>query len=98
MDTICQELGIPRKQIKDTKRLGRFIVIVHKAWLKCLVKENILTKFPAHPGFDEWPSNAESIGQDWTLTYFTVCNAITGAQFDLSIIFVHIFFSFSFFH
>lgn len=71
MDVICQELGIPRKQIKETKRLGRFIVIVHKAWLKGLVKENILTKFPTHPGFDEWP-NVESIGRDWTLTYFTV--------------------------
>lgn len=75
MDVICQELGIPWKQIKQTKRLGRFIVIVHKAWLKCLVKENVLSKFPFHPGFDEWPSNADMKNrefEDWTLTYFNV--------------------------
>lgn len=88
MDVICQELGIPRKQIKETKRLNRFIVIVHKAWLKCLVKENILTKFPTHPGFDEWPSNAESIGHEWTLTYFTVCITLITYEF---IIFIQIF-------
>lgn len=77
MDVICQELGIPRKQIKDTKRLGRFIVIVHKSWLKCLVKDNLISKFPVHPGFDEWPSTKESIGRDWTLTYFTVYQKFT---------------------
>lgn len=76
MDVICQELGIPRKQIKETKRLGRFIVIVHKSWLKCLVKESILSKFHIHPGFDEWPNNADSLGPDWTLTYFTVIKFI----------------------
>lgn len=75
MDVICQELSIPRKQIKETKRPGRFIVIVHKSWLKSLVKENILAKFPTHPGFDEWPSSADSIGREWTLTYFTVMSS-----------------------
>lgn len=72
MDVICQELGIPRKQIKETKRLDRFIVIVYKSWLKCLIQDNNFTKFPIHPDFDEWPNNGESIGQDWSLSYFTV--------------------------
>lgn len=72
MDVICQELGIPRKQIKETKRSGRFIVIVHRSWLKSLVKENVLTAFQVHPGFDEWPSSADSVGREWSLTYFTV--------------------------
>lgn len=72
MDVICQELGIPRKQIKETKRLDRFIVIVHKSWLKCLVQDSNFTKFRIHPGFDEWPNNEESIGQDWSMSYFTV--------------------------
>lgn len=72
MDTICQELGIPRKQIKQTKRPDRFIVIVHKSWLKSLVQDNILSKFPVHHGFNEWPNNEESVGPDWSLTYITV--------------------------
>lgn len=72
METICQELGIPRKQIKETKRSDRFIVIVHKSWLKCLSQQNSVAKFPIHPGFDEWPNNEENIKQDWSLTYFTV--------------------------
>lgn len=72
MDTLCQELGIPRKQIKGTKRLNRFIVVVHKNWLKSLVQENNVSKFPTHPGFEEWPNNEESMGEDWSLAYFTV--------------------------
>lgn len=71
MDALCQELGIPRKQIKETKRSDRFIVITHKSWLKSLVQQNCVCTFQNHPGFDEWPSNDE-IGQDWSLTYFTV--------------------------
>lgn len=72
MDSISQELGIPRKQIKDSKRPDRYIVVTHRAWLRCLLQDNSLTKFPVHPGFDEWPINEESIGRDWCLTYFTV--------------------------
>lgn len=71
MDTLCQELGIPRKQIKETKHPNRFIIVANKNWLKCMVQENIVSKFPAHPGFEEWPNN-ESIGQDWSLAYFMV--------------------------
>lgn len=71
MEALCQELGIPRKQIKETKRPDRYIVIVHKSWLKCLVQQKCVNSFRVHPGFDEWPTNDE-IGQDWSLTFFTV--------------------------
>lgn len=74
MDVICQELGIPHKQIKETKRPNRFIVVSHKAWLRCLIQENCLTKIPIHPGpLDEWPNNESQIDEpDWSLTYFMV--------------------------
>lgn len=72
METICQEIGVPRKQIKETKRADRFKVIVHRAWLLCLVKEKCVAKFPCHPGFDEWPTSEDGCGRDWTLTYFAV--------------------------
>lgn len=72
METICQELGIPKKQIKETKRSDRYIVVAHKSWLKCLSQHNSVAKFPVHPGFDEWPTNEDNIKQDWSLSYFTV--------------------------
>lgn len=71
MDALCQELSIPKKQIKETKRSDRFLVIVHKTWQKNLVQQNCVNTFQVHPGFDEWP-NKDEIGQDWSLTYFTV--------------------------
>lgn len=71
MEAICRELGIPRNQIKETKCSNRFLVIVHKSWLKCLLQQSSVSKFPSHPGFDEWPTS-EEIGEDWTLAYFTV--------------------------
>lgn len=72
MEVLCQELAIPRKQIKETKRPNRFIVVAHKSWLKNLVQGNTVSKFPSHPGFDEWPTNEAGIGQDWSLVYITV--------------------------
>lgn len=72
MESICQEIGVPRKQIKKTKRSDRFIVIVHRAWLSCLVQEKCVAKFPSHPGFDEWPTTDDGCGRDWTRTYFVV--------------------------
>lgn len=76
MDSVWQELTIPRKQIRETKRRDRFIVITHRSWLKSLLQKNVVSKFPVHPGFEEWPINEESIGQDWSLAYFNVIYTI----------------------
>lgn len=72
MDALFQELGIPRKQIKETKSSNRFIVVAHKKWLKCLLQEKNVSKFFSHPGFDEWPNNEKSLGQDWSMVYIMV--------------------------
>lgn len=72
MDSICQEIGIPKKQIKETKKPDRFVAIVNKSWLKCLVQQKRLAKFPIHNGFDEWPASENSLGHAWTLAYITV--------------------------
>lgn len=82
MEALCQELGIPRKQIKETKYSDRYIVIVHKSWLQCLITQNSVSPFHIHPGFDEWP-NSDEIGQDWALTYFTVNSFIFRPQYNL---------------
>lgn len=82
MEALCQELGIPRKQIKETKHPDRYIVIAHKSWLQCLITKNSVSPFHVHPGFDEWP-NSEEIGQDWSLTYFMVNLFVYRPQFNL---------------
>lgn len=82
MEALCQELGIPRKQIKETKHSDRYIVIAHKSWLQCLITQNSVSPFHVHPGFDEWP-NSEEIGQDYRLTYFMVNSFIFPPQFNL---------------
>lgn len=72
MDTIYQEIGVPRKQIRETQRSDRFIVITNRSWIKCLIQQKQIAKFPCHPGFDEWPTKNDDLGNDWCLTYFVV--------------------------
>lgn len=91
MESICQEIGVARKQIKETKRSDRFIVIVHRAWLSCLVQEKCVAKFPCHPGFDEWPTSDGGCGRDWTMTYFVV-SSFESIQFQLFDLLILLFF------
>lgn len=72
MESLCQELGVPRKQIRETIKSDRFVVIVHKSWMKCLMEQKRVAKFPIHPGFDEWPACKDGLGNGWQLTYITV--------------------------
>lgn len=77
MDSLNQDLGIPRKQVRETKKPHRFIVICHKSWLKCLMQQKRVGKFPIHSGFDEWPASEKTLGHAWTMAYFAV------SRFDL---------------
>lgn len=72
MEALIQELGIPRKHIRETNKPDRFVVIVHKSWLKYLIEQKRVAKFPVHLGFDEWPAVDDGLGHSWKLIYFTV--------------------------
>lgn len=73
MDLICQELGIPKKQIKETSNRDRFIVVVKKSWLKNIVQTGKIGEFVTHPaGFDEWPGFGCNVGYSWTKVYIHV--------------------------
>lgn len=73
MDSICLELGIPRKQIKETKYQDRYILLAHKSWLHCLIKYKKLIDFPIFMGLEEWPSNdAVNEYSSWTTIYINV--------------------------
>lgn len=93
MEALYQELGIPRKQIKETKHPDRYIVIVHKSWLQRLITQHSVSPFPVHPGFDEWPNN-EEIGQDWSLTYFMVNSFVFRLRFNVINSKIYMFISF----
>lgn len=72
MDTICQELGIPRKQIKSTKVVDRYLIAVHKSWLQCLLVQKKLAEFPIYLGADEWPAGGKYSSHAWTNVYISV--------------------------
>lgn len=90
MEVLCQELGVPRKQIRETNKSDRLMVIVHQSWIKCLVEQKRVAKFPVHAGFGEWPDGDTDLGNSWKLTYFMVnlktSNKIYFVFHDLNII------------
>lgn len=72
MDYICQELNIPRKQIKDSGVKNRFKCIVHKSFLKILVKSKKIAGVRVYPNaLDEWPRSNE-LGSNWEQIYLVV--------------------------
>ncbi len=58
MDTLCSDLGIPKHQIKTTKTDNRFIVLSHRSWLKCLIKQKKVNDFPIY-SLGQWPDNGK---------------------------------------
>lgn len=72
MDIICQELSIPRKQIKETKIKDRFIILTKKSWLQLLIQNGKFSDFPVYNGLDEWPSYDNNIGHNWCKVYINV--------------------------
>lgn len=75
MDVICQELNIPRKQIKETKVSDRFIILTKKSWLQLLIQNGKFSDFPVYNGLDEWPSYDNNIGHTWCKVYINVSSS-----------------------
>lgn len=74
MEYIVQELNIPRKQIKETNTKNRFKCIVHKNFLKVLIKSKKIVNARVYPSaIDEWPQLKE-LGSNWEQIYLVVCN------------------------
>ncbi|XP_022916649.1 WD repeat-containing protein 81 isoform X2 [Onthophagus taurus] len=72
MENIFEEVGIPKKYLKSTSREDRFIGLVHRSWLKSLVKHSRLTDFTEKSKFDAWPSSDEDLGQSWMKIFIGV--------------------------
>lgn len=91
MDYICQELNIPRKQIKETGVKNRFKCIVHKSFLKTLVKCKKISGIRLYPSpLDEWPKLTE-LGSNWELIYLVVRQKVIFVNFHthIKILFRH---------
>lgn len=74
MDSICEDLGIPRQQIKETNCSDRFIIFAHKSWLKCLLKKKKIIEFPIHSNIIDWHDwhRTVNVGHPWTTVHITV--------------------------
>lgn len=72
MEVICQELNIPKKQIKETTAKNRYICIAHKNFLRNLVKHKKLGYFHHYPHtIDDWPQQKE-LEPSWEHIYLVV--------------------------
>ncbi|XP_019881555.1 WD repeat-containing protein 81 isoform X2 [Aethina tumida] len=72
MENIFEELGIPKKYLRKTIKDDRYVALVHKLWLKSLIKHSKLSEFIERSKFESWPSAEEEIGLSWTKIYITV--------------------------
>lgn len=76
MEYICQELNIPRKQLKETTIKNRFKCIIHKNFLKTLTKTKKILNVRTYPGvIDEWPQTKD-LGINWEQIYLVVCKKV----------------------
>jgi hypothetical protein len=90
MEYIIQELNIPRKQIKETNTKNRFKCIIHKQFLKVLIKSKKLINVSAYSAnLDEWPQQ-KSLGSNWDQIYLVV-NEIIDFSFLKIILFIKLF-------
>ncbi|KAF5285879.1 hypothetical protein FQA39_LY04340 [Lamprigera yunnana] len=71
MDTLLSELGIPKRYIKSTSSEDKFIALVHKSWLKSLLKYNCLNEF-TEKGRENWNELDEDIGVGWMKVFVRV--------------------------
>nr|CAH7753697.1 unnamed protein product [Callosobruchus chinensis] len=72
MENIFEELGIPNKYLKKTVKDDRYAALVHKSWLKSLVKHSKLSDFIEKSHFEVWPTSEECIGSSWMKIFISV--------------------------
>ncbi|KAF5295182.1 hypothetical protein FQR65_LT10570 [Abscondita terminalis] len=72
METLVEELGIPKRYIKTTSAEDKFIVLVHKSWLKSLLKYSKLTEFTEKAKLDSWSELDDDVGLGWTKIFIRV--------------------------
>ncbi|XP_030764603.1 WD repeat-containing protein 81 [Sitophilus oryzae] len=54
MENLFEEIGIPPKYLKKSAKDDRFVALVHKQWLKSLVKHSKLIDFIEKPKLEAW--------------------------------------------
>ncbi|KAB0793224.1 hypothetical protein PPYR_12844 [Photinus pyralis] len=72
MENLLEELGIPKRYFKSTSREDKFIALVHKSWLKSLVKHSKLSEFTEKTKLEAWGELDEDIGIGWTKIFVRV--------------------------
>ncbi|XP_067006086.2 WD repeat-containing protein 81 [Anabrus simplex] len=77
VSVVTEHFSIPRKYIKTTSRKDRVITVVHRSWLKSLLRTHTVSKFIEHESFnpDEveiWLHQRENLGPRWERLYIRV--------------------------
>ncbi|CAH1968945.1 unnamed protein product [Acanthoscelides obtectus] len=72
MENIFEELGIPKKYLKRTVKDDRYAALVHKSWLKSLVKHSKLSDFIEKSLLEVWPTTEEEVGSSWLKIFISV--------------------------
>ncbi|KAK4874618.1 hypothetical protein RN001_013978 [Aquatica leii] len=72
MESLTAELGIPKRYIKSTSTEDKFIALVHKSWLKSLLKYSKLTEFTEKTRLESWSELDDDVGVGWTKIFVRV--------------------------
>ncbi|XP_046400829.1 WD repeat-containing protein 81 [Ischnura elegans] len=76
-EQISQELGIPVKYIKKSAHNDLFVSLIHKSWLRLLLKRRELPLFRRHDTLcdeevEAWLKQGECPGTDWQIIFIRV--------------------------
>lgn len=85
---VSRELNIPPKYIKSTSKQDRVLAVVHRAWLKSLLRSHIISEFILHDSLNENEvevslHQAEEFGRWWQKVFIRVFQKEIGDVFPL---------------
>ncbi|XP_055382745.1 WD repeat-containing protein 81 [Condylostylus longicornis] len=70
METVCEEIGIPKAHLKETLSSDRFLLTVNKNWLKLLKLDKKIYDFPTYKSNER--KILPELGHPWIKTFIQI--------------------------